>query len=104
MSDLKLSRLPDRTPVKIVLAIPPDLNQALRDYASVYRATYGQTVSVAELIPFMLTAFLESDKGFTKARREVVVEQPADLPRRPVRRPKASDVLTTSPSTTHQEE
>ena len=78
MSELKLGKLPDRTPVKITIALNPDLNQALRDYAEIYRAQYGQAESIADLIPFMLGAFLDSDKGFAKARRELQLEAPGE--------------------------
>jgi hypothetical protein len=78
VSELKLAKLPDRTPVKITIALNPDLNQTLRDYAAIYRAKYGEAESVAELIPFMLGAFLESDKGFAKARKELSLETPVD--------------------------
>jgi hypothetical protein len=71
MPDLKLSKLPDRVPVKMTFTAPPDLAQALREYAAVYRATYGEAESVEELIPFMLASFLEGDRGFAKARKEV---------------------------------
>lgn len=69
MTELKLGRLPDRTPVRITFVAPPDLAQALQAYAEAYRATYGVAESVAELLPFMLAAFLESDRGFAKARK-----------------------------------
>ena len=79
MSELKLAKLPERTPVKITISLNPALNQALRDYAAIYRAKYGEAESVAELIPFMLGAFLESDKGFAKARKELPLETPSDV-------------------------
>lgn len=66
---LKLAKLPDRTPVKITVTVGADLNQALQDYAALYRATYGEAETVAELIPFMLEAFLDSDRAFAKARK-----------------------------------
>jgi hypothetical protein len=71
MPELKLSKLPDRVPVKLTITVQPDLAQALREYAAVYRAAYGEAESVEELIPFMLTSFLEGDRGFAKARKEV---------------------------------
>jgi hypothetical protein len=71
MPDLKLAKLPNRVPVKMAFTAQPDLAQALREYAAVYRATYGQAESVEELIPFMLASFLEGDRGFAKARKEV---------------------------------
>jgi hypothetical protein len=71
MPELKLAKLPDRTPVKLTITVQPDLAQGLREYAAVYRATYGEAESVEELVPFMLASFLEGDRGFAKARKEV---------------------------------
>lgn len=68
MPDLKLARLPDRTPVKLAVVVTPDLNRDLTDYADLYRATYGQSEQVADLIPHMLRAFLDSDRGFIRSR------------------------------------
>jgi hypothetical protein len=81
MSELKLGKLPDRTPVKITITVSPNLSQALRDYAAIYRTTYGEAESVADLIPFMLDAFLESDRGFAKARKEVSLDLPVEAAR-----------------------
>ena len=69
MTNLKLGKLPDRTPAKITITVNAGLNQALRDYATLYRATYGEAETVAALIPFMLEAFLDSDRAFAKARK-----------------------------------
>lgn len=69
MPDIKLAKLPDRTPVKLTIVITPDLHQALSDYAIVYRDTYGEAESVPDLVPFMLQAFLDGDRGFAKARQ-----------------------------------
>jgi hypothetical protein len=66
--DLKLARLPDRNPVKLAISVPPDLHQALADYAALYAQAYGQEESVADLIPFMLRSFLDSDRAFARAR------------------------------------
>jgi hypothetical protein len=68
MPELKLPQLPDRTPVKVSIALMPDLNQALADYAALYASTYGRDEPVAELIPAMLAAFLESDRTFVRSR------------------------------------
>lgn len=70
MADLKLARLPDRAPVKITINVSPDLNQALGEYAEMYRQAYGETEPVQELIPAMLAHFLESDRGFVRQRRK----------------------------------
>ena len=68
---LKLDRLPDREAIKITFTADADLKAALNDYAEIYRRTYGQKESVAELIPFMLHAFMEADPGFRRARRQL---------------------------------
>jgi hypothetical protein len=70
MTDLKLARLPDRTPVKLTISIPPDLQRDLTDYAAIYRETYDDEQPVADLVPHMLAAFLASDRGFAKARND----------------------------------
>jgi hypothetical protein len=68
MPDLKLAKLPDRTPVKLTISITPDLQAALNDYAKVYADTYGREEPVSELIPAMLTSFVESDRAFVRSR------------------------------------
>jgi len=68
MADIKLAQLPDRTPVKLTIQIPPQLMADLALYAGLYKAAYGQEETVSELVPSMLTAFLESDRVFAKAR------------------------------------
>ena len=69
MPELKLAKLPDRTPVKMSITISPDLNQKLDSYAKAYKAAYGDDEKVAELIPFMLDQFLATDRNFRgKAR------------------------------------
>lgn len=69
MVDLKLDKLPDRTPVKLSITITPDLQAALQDYASIYAETYGAEEPVVELIPAMLAAFLKGDRAFNNRRR-----------------------------------
>ena len=68
MADLKLAKLPERALIKLVINISPDLDNALADYAAVYAQTYGKSESVADLVPGMIAGFLESDRGFQKAR------------------------------------
>jgi hypothetical protein len=68
MPDLKLAKLPDRTPVKLAITVTPDLHQMLQDYAALYAQAYGREESVIELVPAMLSAFLESDRSFVRAR------------------------------------
>lgn len=70
MTDLKLARLPDKTPVKLTISVAPDLQRDLADYAAIYRETYGEEQAVADLVPQMLATFLASDRGFAKARNQ----------------------------------
>ena len=69
MADLKLSKLPDRTPVRLTIQITPDLHQALNGYAALYAQAYGREETVADLVPAMLASFLESDRAFTRRPR-----------------------------------
>ncbi len=68
MSELKLQRLPDRTPIKLAITVTPDLHQMLQQYAVLYAEAYGREESVIELVPAMLAAFLESDRNFVRSR------------------------------------
>lgn len=70
MADLKLAKLPDRTPVKLSITITPDLADSLAAYAALYREIYGQEEPVTELIPAMLAGFLESDRAFARSRQK----------------------------------
>lgn len=74
---LKLDRLPERSPVRLTVTVPPELKAALDDYAEIYRRTYGQKESVAELIPFMLDGFIATDAGFRRARKALEDERAA---------------------------
>lgn len=67
MADLKLGKLPDRTPVKLAITITPDLQASLQAYAALYAQTYGVEEPV-DLVPAMLAAFLDGDRTFAKAR------------------------------------
>jgi hypothetical protein len=69
MAAIKLGRIPDRTPVKISIAVPPELGQALSDYSDFYATSYGRTEPLGELIAAMLAAFLESDREFVRSRK-----------------------------------
>ena len=71
MVDLKLARIPDRTPVKLTITVLPDLHQALQDYARIYAETYGRDEPVSELVPAILSTFLDSDRAFAKARERL---------------------------------
>lgn len=68
MPELKLAKLPDRTPIKLAITVTPDLHQMLQQYAALYAEAYGREEAVTELVPAMLAAFLESDRNFIRSR------------------------------------
>ena len=69
MVELKLARLPDRTPVKLTISLVPDLHQRLVEYSEAYREAYGVEEQIADLVPAILAAFLESDRSFARRRQ-----------------------------------
>jgi hypothetical protein len=66
MQELKLGKLPRRKWEKISFEAHPELADRLAQYAQAYQQAYGQAEPVSELIPFMLEAFLKSDRGFAR--------------------------------------
>jgi hypothetical protein len=70
MAGLKLARLEDRTPVKLTIAVTPQLHADLQIYAGLYRDTYGIEESIADLVPSMLAAFLGSDRAFVRTKAQ----------------------------------
>lgn len=69
MPELKLEKLPDRTPVKLSIVISPDLDRQLQAYAGAYKEAYGDEEKVSDLVPFMLQKFLEGDRKFLKQEK-----------------------------------
>ena len=69
MTQLKLAKLPERVPIKLTICVTPELKHRLDDYARAYAEAYGQEESVAELIPAMLGAYIESDRAFARGRK-----------------------------------
>ena len=96
MTGLKLAQLPDRVPVKITITVQPELKKALDDYALLYAKSYGAEEQVAELIPFMLDAFLKADAGFRKGRKDLK-DEPAALPMPRRRNGRTGKIPTATP-------
>lgn len=82
---LKLSKLPKRTPVKVTSIFPPDVHDALRDYATLYEQTYHSKESIEELVPFIVAAFFEADSTFKKARKSLSSSIPKSTTRPPIK-------------------
>jgi hypothetical protein len=68
MAELKLAKLPDRTPIKLAITITPDLHQMLQQYAGLYATAYGREEPIADLVPAMLATFLEGDRAFVRSQ------------------------------------
>lgn len=69
MAKLKLSEIPDDTPVKVTLEFPASLHRDLVRYGELLGASAGRPVEPARLVVPMLVRFLASDRGFVSERR-----------------------------------
>jgi hypothetical protein len=66
---LKLPKLPERTQMRLTIAVAPDLHRKLEAYADAYAQIYGEREAVATLIPSILEHYIASDRGFLQARK-----------------------------------
>lgn len=71
---LRISKLPDLTPVKMTISVDPETHQMLEDYAQIYSESYGEKVKPAALVPSMIAGFLATDNGFKRARKALVTK------------------------------
>jgi hypothetical protein len=78
MKKIKLAKLPDRVPVKLTVTLPSQLAARLRSYADLYAEQYGTREEPAELVPYILDAFLKSDVELQRAIRENRVKHTGD--------------------------
>lgn len=70
MTKLKLRPIADDRPVKITLELPAPLHRDLKTYADILGRESGQPpTEPTRLIVPMLQRFIETDRGFAKARR-----------------------------------
>jgi hypothetical protein len=61
---LRLGRIPRVEAVKLTIFIPAATKQSLDQYASLHSQLYGESVDAVTLIPYMLQAFIERDRGY----------------------------------------
>ena len=66
---MKLDKMPDRTPVKLTASFPPEDHADLALYADLYAETYGEDAGPADLVPFIVRAFLAGDTAFRRAKK-----------------------------------
>jgi hypothetical protein len=93
MPDLKLGRLPNRTPVKMAISIMPDYEEALRDYAAIHSAQHGVESTPADIASGMVEQFIINDREFAKARVALKAAEP-DARSGPGRRDKPPGATT----------
>ena len=70
MSKLKISSIPDDTPVRIKIDIPAAVHRDLVAYAEILGRESGCSVEPEKLIAPMLARFMATDRAFLRARRE----------------------------------
>ena len=68
MPELRLGKLPNRTPVKMTITVMPDYDEALRDYAAIHSAQHGVESTPADIASGMVEQFILNDREFAKAR------------------------------------
>lgn len=74
---LKLGPLPKAQPVKITILVSAELKATLDEYAALHAQSSGERNDVERLIPFMLDAFINSDRGFRslgRRKRQSVID------------------------------
>jgi hypothetical protein len=70
MTKLKLSAVPDDTPVKLKIELPAAVHRDLVAYAELLGRDIGCSVEPVKLIAPMIARFMSSDRAFLRARRE----------------------------------
>ena len=66
---LKIGPLPNPEKVKMLVQVSVELKESLDQYAQLHSQLGGRTVDAATLIPHMLEAFIERDRGFRAMRK-----------------------------------
>ena len=66
---LRLGPVPKAQPVKITITVTAELKEILDRYAELHSQSTGEKNGAARLIPYMLEAFMISDRAFTRADR-----------------------------------
>ena len=75
---LRLGPLPKTESTKLTFACPASLKADLDRYAALHAQAYGEAVDATTLIPHMLEAFMERDRGFKRLHKARSVVAPAD--------------------------
>mgnify|MGYP002661307237 CR=1 FL=1 len=75
---LRLGPLPRTESVTLTFPCTASLKAELDRYAALHAQTYGEAVDAMALIPHMLEAFMERDRGFKRLHKARSVVAPAD--------------------------
>lgn len=67
---LKLGPLPKVVLTKVTFSCPAAVKADLDRYADLHAQVYGESVDAVVLIPRMLSAFMEQDRGFKESQLE----------------------------------
>jgi hypothetical protein len=71
MNKLKLGHVETDKPIRVSLKLPAPVYRSVLQYAELLSKSTGQQpLEAAKLIPAMIESFINSDRGFTKLRRE----------------------------------
>ena len=65
---LSLGPIPKPDAIKVTITLPAELKAQLDAYAEVHGRVHQASVDAAALIPHMLAAFIERDRGFKAMR------------------------------------
>ena len=68
---LKIGPVADRAPVKLHVALAPDIHDALADYARLHAQEFGRDIKLPDLAALMIERFLKTDAGFRRARKNL---------------------------------
>lgn len=80
---LSLGPLRSTATTRLTVVLPSTLKESLERYAALHTQIYGEPISVEALIPHMLEAFVQRDRGF---KRPVEPAARRDAARGPKRR------------------
>ena len=69
MSKLRIGPLPKTEVVRLTIALTAQVKADLDRYVATYADVYGEPVDAAVLVPHMLAAFMDRDRGFKKVRQ-----------------------------------
>lgn len=68
---LKIGPVTNRSAMKLGVTLPPEIHDALADYARIHAREFGREIPLANLAALMIERFLQSDAAFKRARKTI---------------------------------